>query len=52
MDDPKPAPAKVGETLRNAITHVAPLAIEIVKRSDTRYLVVLPRRWVIERTID
>ncbi len=40
-----------GEKLRNAIAHLNPLAIEIVKRSDAHRFVVLPRRWLVERAI-
>jgi transposase len=40
-----------GQKLQNAIAHLDRLAIEIVKRSNTRCFVVLPRRWVVERTI-
>ena len=39
------------QKLQNAIAHLDRLAIEIVKRSDTRRFVILPRRWVVERTI-
>lgn len=39
-----------GPKLENAIAHIDRLAIEIVKRSDTRSFVILPRRWVVERT--
>ena len=34
-----------------AVAHLDQLAIEIIKRSDARRFVVLPRRWVVERTI-
>ena len=40
-----------GQKLQNAIAHLDRLAIEIVKRSDTGRFVILPRRWVVERTI-
>ena len=40
-----------GQKLQNAIAHIDRLAIEIVKRSDTGCFVILPRRWVVERTI-
>ena len=36
---------------RPAIAHLDCLAIEIIKRSDARRFVILPRRWVVERTI-
>jgi transposase len=40
-----------GPKLEAAIAHIDRLAIEIVKRSDAHRFVVLPRRWVVERTI-
>jgi len=40
-----------GQKLATAIEHFDRLAIEIVKRPDAHRFVVLPRRWVIERTI-
>ncbi|WP_267383251.1 IS5 family transposase [Sphingomonas sp. GC_Shp_2] len=40
-----------GQKLEAAIAHLGRLAVEIVKRSDVRCFVVLPRRWVVERTI-
>lgn len=40
-----------GQKLEAAIAHLDRLAIQIVKRSDAHRFVVLPRRWVIERTI-
>lgn len=40
-----------GPKLETAIAHIDRLAIEIVKRSDAHRFVVLPRRWVVERTI-
>lgn len=40
-----------GQKLQTAIAHLDRLAIEIVKRSDARRFVVLPRRWIVERTI-
>ncbi len=40
-----------GQKLATAIEHLDRLAIEIVKRSEAHRFVVLPRRWVIERTI-
>jgi len=40
-----------GQKLATAIAHLDRLAIEIVKRSDVHRFVVLPRRWVVERTI-
>ena len=40
-----------GPKLEAAIAHLDRLAIEIVRRSDARRFVILPRRWVVERTI-
>jgi transposase len=40
-----------GPKLEAAIVHLDRLAIEIIRRSDVRHFVVLPRRWVVERTI-
>jgi transposase len=40
-----------GQKLEVAIAHLDRLAVEIVKRSDVRCFVVLPHRWVVERTI-
>ncbi len=40
-----------GPKLEAAIAHLDRLAIEIIRRSDVRQFVVLPRRWVVERTI-
>lgn len=40
-----------GPKLEAAIAHLDRLAIEIVRRSDVRRFVILPRRWVVERTI-
>ena len=40
-----------GQKLETAIGHLNQLAIEIVRRSDAHRFVVLPRRWVVERTI-
>jgi transposase len=40
-----------GQRLQEAIAHLEGLALEIVKRSDTAEgFVVLPKRWVVERT--
>jgi transposase len=40
-----------GEKLATAIAHIDGLALEIVKRSDTTTgFVVLPKRWIVERT--
>lgn len=40
-----------GEKLAAAVAHIEALAIEIVKRSDqAKGFVVLPRRWIVERT--
>ena len=40
-----------GQKLQTAIAHLDRLAMEIIRRSDVRRFVVLPRRWVVERTI-
>ncbi|WP_082463710.1 IS5 family transposase [Sphingomonas sp. Leaf17] len=40
-----------GQKLATAIAHIDRLVIEIVRRSDAHRFVVLPRRWVVERTI-
>ena len=40
-----------GQKLEVAIAHLDCLAVEIIKRSDAHCFVVLPRRWVVERTI-
>lgn len=40
-----------GQKLQTAIAHLDHLAIEIIRRSDIRCFVILPRRWVVERTI-
>ena len=40
-----------GQKLGAAIAHLDRLAIEIVRCFDARRFVVLPRRWVVERTI-
>ncbi|MDJ0276262.1 IS5 family transposase [Sphingomonas sp. 2R-10] len=39
-----------GPKLEAAIAHLDRLAIETIRRSDVRHFVVLPRRWVVERT--
>ena len=40
-----------GDKLRNAMTELGQWTIEIIKRSDTaKGFVLLPRRWVVERT--
>lgn len=40
-----------GEKLATAVAHIEALAIEIVKRSDqAKGFVILPRRWIVERT--
>lgn len=41
-----------GDKLRQALSRIGKWTLEIVKRSDTnRGFVVLPRRWVVERTL-
>jgi len=41
-----------GEKLRDALRRIGKWTLEIVKRSDTaKGFVVLPRRWVVERTL-
>jgi transposase len=41
-----------GDKLKNALTEHGEWTIEIVKRSDTaKGFVLLPRRWVVERTL-
>ena len=41
-----------GEKLRDALRRIGKWTVEIVKRSDTaKGFVVLPRRWVVERTL-
>ncbi len=40
-----------GQKLEVAIAHLDGLAIEIIRRSDIQRFVILPRRWVVERTI-
>ena len=40
-----------GEKLRLALARIGVWSIEIIKRSDTaKGFVLLPRRWVVERT--
>jgi len=40
-----------GDKLKDALTAMGTWTIEIVKRSDTaKGFVLLPRRWVVERT--
>ncbi|PWU70600.1 IS5 family transposase [Ochrobactrum sp. POC9] len=40
-----------GEKLTTAVAHIEALAIEIVKRSDkVKGFIILPRRWIVERT--
>lgn len=42
----------VGDKLRQALRRIGKWNLEIVKRSDTaKGFVVLPRRWVVERTL-
>jgi len=40
-----------GEKLAKAVAHIEALAIEIIKRSDqAKGFVILPKRWIVERT--
>jgi transposase len=40
-----------GDKLASAISHIEDVAVEIVKRSDdAKGFVVLPKRWIVERT--
>jgi len=36
--------------MRNVVTATGRWKIEIVKRSDIHHFVVLPKRWIVERT--
>jgi transposase len=41
-----------GDKLRNALTKIGTWTLEIIKRSDAaKGFKLLPRRWVVERTI-
>jgi len=40
-----------GKKLEAAVAHIDRLAIEIIRRSDVTGFVILPRRWVVERTL-
>jgi len=40
-----------GQKLKAAVAHINLLTIEIIRRSDLVGFVVLPRRWVVERTL-
>ena len=40
-----------GQKLETAVAHITRLPIDIIKRCDTGKFVVLPRRWVVERTL-
>ena len=40
-----------GQKLEAAVAHIDRLTIEIIRRSDLTGFVVLPRRWVVERTL-
>lgn len=40
-----------GQSLAAAIAHLGRLAVEIIKRSHAHRFIVLPRGWVLERTI-
>lgn len=44
--------AYAGDKLREALRRIGKWTVEIVKRSDVaKGFVVLPRRWVVERTL-
>lgn len=40
-----------GQKLEVAVAYIDRLTIEIIRRCDARRFVVLPRRWVVERTL-
>lgn len=40
-----------GQKLEAAVAHIDRLTIEIIRRSDLTGLIVLPRRWVVERAL-
>ncbi len=40
-----------GQKLEAAVSHIDRLTIEIIRRSDLTGFVILPRRWVVERTL-
>jgi transposase len=40
-----------GQKLEAAVAHIDRLTIEIIRRSDLTGFVILPRRWVVERTL-
>ncbi|WP_267383533.1 transposase, partial [Sphingomonas sp. GC_Shp_2] len=40
-----------GQKLEAAVAHIDRLTIEIIRRSDITGFVILPRRWVVERTL-
>jgi len=40
-----------GQKLEAAVAHIDRLTIEIIRRSDLSNFVILPRRWVVERTL-
>ena len=40
-----------GQKLEAAVTRIDRLTIEIIRRSDLAGFVILPRRWVVERTL-
>jgi transposase len=39
-----------GPKMRNVVTATGRWKIEIVRRSDIHHFVVLPKRWIVERT--
>ena len=40
-----------GQKLEAAVAHIDRLTIDIIRRSDLTGFVILPRRWVVERTL-
>ena len=40
-----------GKKLEAAVMHISRLSINIIRRCDTGKFVVLPRRWIVERTL-
>jgi transposase len=46
-----PMAAMPGRKLEAAVAHIDQLTIEIITRSDLKGFIILPRRWVVERTL-